>query len=159
MSYGDSNYRRSYNSNNNRGNAYNNKAPVQPPTQEVVHIDKLNYVETADRIMNKLEDSRDNKLTTSQIRNILAMVSDIYNEVCHRRNEDLTEGMQSRVQYLRLHIAYQAGREPNVKTFIDKAGILGILKEVGKDREKLMTFCHYMEALVAYHRFYGGKDH
>ncbi|MFR2209485.1 MAG: type III-A CRISPR-associated protein Csm2, partial [Streptococcus salivarius] len=27
-----------------------------------------------------------------------------------------------------------------------------------KDRETLQRFCRYMEALVAYFKFYGGKD-
>ena len=35
--------------------------------------------------------------------------------------------------------------------------ILEALKEI-KDRETLQRFCRYMEALVAYFKFYGGKD-
>ena len=40
---------------------------------------------------------------------------------------------------------------------IEKAQILEALKEI-KDRETLQRVCRYMEALVAYFKFYGGKD-
>ena len=49
------------------------------------------------------------------------------------------------------------GRETAVKDLVEKAQILEALKEI-KDRETLQRFCRYMEALVAYFKFYGGKD-
>ena len=49
------------------------------------------------------------------------------------------------------------GREIAVKDLVEKAQILEALKEI-KDRETLQRFCRYMEALVAYFKFYGGKD-
>ena len=42
--------------------------------------------------------------------------------------------------------------------FVDQAGLLGQVSAIGKDRQQLIVFCNYMEALVAYHKFYGGKD-
>jgi CRISPR-associated protein Csm2 len=54
---------------------------------------------------------------------------------------------------------YQAGRLPgHVKPFVDKAGLIEILKEIGTERRNVLLFCKYMEALVAYHRYLGGKD-
>ncbi len=58
---------------------------------------------------------------------------------------------------LKLERNTQAGREIAVKDLIEKAQILEALKEI-KDRETLQRFCRYMEALVAYFKFYGGKD-
>jgi hypothetical protein len=37
------------------------------------------------------------------------MVSDLYNDVKLQHNKVLSEEFQSRVQYLRLHLAYEAG--------------------------------------------------
>ena len=44
-----------------------------------------------------------------------------------------------------------------IKDLVEKGQILEALKEI-KDRETLQRFCRYMEALVAYFKFYGGKD-
>ena len=43
-----------------------------------------------------------------------------------------------------------------LKTLVKKAEILDILKEIN-NKESLQRFCRYMEALVAYFKFYGGK--
>ena len=55
-----------------------------------------------------------------------------------------------------MRMVYEAGREPSVKTFIEEARLMKVLDEVGDSRERLITFCHYMEALVAYRKFLGG---
>ncbi|MCE2259459.1 type III-A CRISPR-associated protein Csm2, partial [Streptococcus thermophilus] len=70
------------------------------------------------------------------------------------------------VSYLRVQFVYQSGRNSvrvnrqtffPVKDLVEKGQILEALKEI-KDRETLQRFCRYMEALVAYFKFYGGKD-
>ena len=74
------------------------------------------------------------------------------------RNGNSSADMQSRVQYLKMRIAYEAGREPVVYKFVEQASLLSYVSEIGKDRQKLLLFCDYMEALTAYHRFYGGRE-
>jgi CRISPR-associated protein Csm2 len=87
------------------------------------------------------------------------MSATLYNDVQHMRADTLDEETQGRVQYLRMRIAYEAGRDrQSVKPFVEKAELLNILEQVGNDKKRLLLFCRYMEALVAYHRFYGGKD-
>lgn len=117
------------------------------------------YVKQAENVMNQLKNPRGSfDLTTSKIRKILAMVSDIYNDVRFEPDPFRAE-MKERLLYLKLHIVYEAGREPRaVKPFVEKAQILELLDQIGTSREKLILFCHYMEALVAYHRFLGGRD-
>lgn len=44
-----------------------------------------------------------------------------------------------------------------MKKLVDLAGITGILKEIKGSKEKYILFNRYMEALVAFHRYYGGK--
>lgn len=121
-----------------------------------------NYASQADRIIKglKSEMGRDyNNFTTSKIRNILAMVSEIYNDVVIEKEEKLTSELQSRIEYLKVRLAYECGREPYViKPFTVKAGLLELLDSIGDSRQRFLDFARYMEALVAYHRFYGGRD-
>ena len=122
-------------------------------------ITKENYVDHAEQVMRKLCDngSRQKDLvTTSKIRSILSMVSEIYNKVRLERDPKLNENLKERLQYLKMRMVYEAGREPSVKTFIEEARLMKVLDEVGDSRERLITFCHYMEALVAYRKFLGG---
>ena len=86
------------------------------------------------------------------------MVSDLYTDAQHLREKTLGEDMVGRVQYLRMRIAYEAGRENSVKEFVRTANILPFIALVGNSRQKLLLFCNYMEALVAYHKFYGGRE-
>ena len=129
-----------------------------------MRINKLDYVEKAERVIQSLlrENPRNGKkelkMTTSKIRNILSMVTQIYNDVIHSKEDKLDVEMQSRVQYLKMRTAYEAGRNSDVKEFVKQANILEILSEIGNSKENLSLFCNYMEALVAYHRFYGGND-
>lgn len=124
-------------------------------------ITKLNYVDVAEKtIENLIEKSRWNRLelTTTQIRNILAMVSEIYNEVLHEEGDKLTEKTQERIQYLKLHVVYSCGREKEVRKFVDEAKIINMIDSVGDNKNQFLLFCKYMEALVAYHRYKGGND-
>lgn len=129
-----------------------------------MEITKQNYVDVAEEVIKKLRkpDKKEGfklALTTSKIRNILSMVSELYTDAQHAREEKLSEDMVGRVQYLRMRIAYEAGREGRenaVKEFVNKAELLPRISEIGNSRQKLLLFCNYMEALVAYHKFYGG---
>ena len=126
-------------------------------------IDELNYVDTANNVILALKnDDKFGKLTltTSKIRNLLSMTSALYTDAQQQREDKLSTEMQSRVQYLRMRVAYEAGRDQTetVKSFVVKAELLEQLSAIRDDRKKLLLFCRYMEALVAYHRFHGGKD-
>ena len=126
-------------------------------------INKQNYVDEAERVIKGLirTDKFGNSkldLTTSKIRNILSMVSELYTDAQHSREDKLDADMVSRVQYLKMRIAYEAGRERSVKDFVLAAGLLDYAGEIGSRRQNLILFCNYMEALVAYHKFHGGRD-
>lgn len=128
-----------------------------------MELNKTNYVEQAEKVIKSMI-RKDKKgkdiiyLTTSKIRNLLSMISQIYNMVSHETGEKINEDLQSQVQYFKMRFAYEAGREPTVKEFQEKAEIFSNIDKIGDSREKLICFCHYMEALVAYHKFYGGRD-
>ncbi len=99
------------------------------------------------------------KFTTSKIRNILARVSEIYNDViADDRSETLSSDLQGRIEYLKVRLVYECGREPKVvKPFVDRADLIKLLNGIGSSRQNFIDFARYMEALVAYHRFHGGE--
>ncbi|MBR1692149.1 MAG: type III-A CRISPR-associated protein Csm2 [Lachnospiraceae bacterium] len=126
-------------------------------------INESTYVDQAESVIKKLSANKDNRgnpkwITTSKIRNLLAMTADIYNEVLGM-SEELPEEVCSRIDYLRVRFVYECGRDPMlVKTFVEQAGLIEALKEINGSRKNFILFNRYLEALVAYHRFYGGKD-
>ena len=118
-----------------------------------------NYVDKAENViksLNHTKDHRNNKikffLTTTKIRNLLNLTSNLFDESKVREYKELAD----KIAYLRVQFVYQSGRETAVKDLVKKAEILDILKEIN-NKESLQRFCSYMEALVAYFRFYGGK--
>ena len=54
--------------------------------------------------------------------------------------------------------AYECGRDDTVKSFVAQTNLLEYLKRISTDRADLIRFAHYMEALVAFHRYFGGKE-
>lgn len=96
-------------------------------------------------------------LTVSQIRNLLAMSADILNEVLEYPEENLSEELLDRVSYLTVRFYYEAGRDEKVKSFIETAKLLPFLKSI-KTRKRYIQYYQYMEALVAFHKYHGGKD-
>lgn len=126
-------------------------------------INSENYVDKAEKVIKGLivKDKWGNdkiNLSTSKIRNILSMLSGLYNDVVMLRTDKLTTEYISRIKYIKMRFAYEAGREKNVKEFVERAQIFKIMDSIGDSTDDLITFCNYMEALVAYHKFYGGSD-
>lgn len=126
-------------------------------------ITKLNCVSEAENVIKSLRYKDRNgrekiDVTSNQLRNLLALVNNLQNQLMLEQGEQLSEQLQSEVKYVKMKFAYAAGKEPKVRTFLEKAGMLDILEDVGDSREKLETVCRYMESLIAYHRYYGGRE-
>ena len=117
-----------------------------------------NFVDLAEQTISNLSKAKKKLLTTNKIRNILALVSSIFNKAKVLSSDKLNDELIKALQHLKIKCVYEAGRENTVKLFILEANILEHLAEIKGDTTKCLLFCHYMEALVAYHRFYGGKD-
>lgn len=123
-----------------------------------------NYVQIAEKAMKELCAMRDKKekeikpVTTSKIRNLLAMTAAIYNDVVMSQSEKLSSEIVGRINYMKIRFIYEAGREPKVKALVEKACLLDHISEIGNSRSQYILFSRYMEALVAYRKFYGGKD-
>lgn len=129
-----------------------------------MRVNEQNYVDTAEQVIIKLKDKKDRNgrtvpmVTTSKLRNLLAMAADIYNVIINRQEETLDEEIRSRIEYLRVRFLYEAGREPAVKDLVEEAGVMEVLKGINGSRKQYLLFHRYMEALVAFHRYYGGRD-
>ncbi len=123
-----------------------------------------NYVQMAEKAMKELCAMRDKKekeikpVTTSKIRNLLAMTAAIYNDVVMSQSEKLSSEIVGRINYMKIRFIYEAGREPRVGDLVKKACLLEHISEIGNSRSQYILFSRYMEALVAYRKFYGGKD-
>jgi CRISPR-associated protein Csm2 len=85
------------------------------------------------------------------------MTADIYNEAMNSK-EQLGSEICSRIEYLRVRFLYEAGREQAVKNFVDASGVIKYLKDIKASKKKFIVFNRYMEALIAFHKFNGGKD-
>ena len=115
------------------------------------------YVDEAERIMRSLM-SQPKKVTNSKIRNLLSLVTDIYNEENIRTEEKLRPESVVKLNLMRVRVAYECGRDDTVKSFVARTNLLEYLKGISTDRADLIRFAHYMEALVAFHRYFGGKE-
>lgn len=107
------------------------------------------------------------ELKTNQIRKILTAVNilknkvDIY-KIANPQVKKLDEELQMEIEFLRVNIAYQIGREKGkenlVREFVEKADLLNMVKDINGDIKAFENFCRYIEALVAFHKFYGGQE-
>ena len=149
----------------------------QKDGRNLAFLEERTYVDLAERVILSLKEpkaqgfARENNgkfgkgsnggselPTTSKIRNILSLAADIYNSVMQNPSPQLEESVVSRIEYLRVRMIYESGRERTVKSFVTEAKLVEYAKMIGSDRKRFLLFYHYLEALIAFHRFYGGKE-
>jgi len=98
------------------------------------------------------------KIKTNQIRNFFAAVLSIKNKVQSMDKFDFEE-IKTDILLLKPKIAYAAGRKNNVKPFkefIDRL-VDALTKSTNKEKAT-QNFFNIIESVVAYHKFYGGRD-
>ena len=136
-----------------------------------------NYVDRADKVMRALSEEAQKSygskmVTTSQIRKFLTAVNRVNGKIDQFKNGNkssasgrIPEDLQMEIKFLKVKLAYQIGRadsgrnrENPVKEFADKSGLIGEIDKIGDSLESYENFARYVEALVAFHKFYGGKD-
>jgi CRISPR-associated protein Csm2 len=144
----------------NRGGTRNTRPAL--PVKPYKPLDDDTYVDEAEAVIKALMGSNEFKLTTSKIRNLLAMSSEILNKVNNELGKTTSSSainneIKKEIGYLRIRTVYECGRESSVEIFVKHSHVLECLKDV-KTLGDAELFCHYMEALVAFHRFYGGSD-
>lgn len=142
----------------------NNRSEYRTPPVEI-RAEEIpeDFVDRAEKVMRELSQERKN-VSTSKIRNLLSLITEVYNTETLRTAEKLTSESISKLQMMRVRVAYECGRDnatktdTPTKTFVEKARIMQYLKGIGSKREAAIRMAHYMEALVAYHRYFGGKE-
>lgn len=121
-------------------------------------------VREAERIIKELvHEGKNGKeiidITTSQIRKFLTAVNAIHNtiQVC---KEELSEDIANDIKYLKVKLAYQAGKDKNntVRKFTEKTKMFDRIDKIGKSKKEFIKFAKFVEAIVAYHRYHGGRD-
>ena len=120
---------------------------------------KENYVDEAEAVIKDFKHGK-YELTTSQIRNLLISTIPLYYAVRTRRSDSYDDLIAA----VRINAVYQSGRNQAVKELVTSSGILDIMDMINFEddlknkSEKILRFCKYMEAMVAYFEFYGDKD-
>lgn len=112
------------------------------------------YLEQAEKLM----ETNTRLVTTSKIRRLFSLIVDIYNEENLSTQKELSQDSVSAIGMARVRFAYECGRDTKVKEFVKKAHLMNYLKGIGRSREEFIKFTQYMEALVAYHKFFGGGE-
>lgn len=131
------------------------------------------YVKEAQRVMQSLKKNKAGKvdlengkitLTISQIRKLLAAVISVNTQIkvleMQGQLKPQQQKIEAEIQYLIVKFIYQIGKDKtdNVRTFVEKAKLIEKLEAIKGDVIKFKEFARYMEALVAFHKFYGGRD-
>ena len=109
-------------------------------------------------------------LKTNQIRKFLSAVNAVSNKVsvfkaANPNEKELSANIADEIRYLQVMLVYQIGREKSaskytgpIEKFENKAGLIKTIKSIGTSIEAYENFARYMESLVAYHKYYGGRD-
>ena len=97
-------------------------------------------------------------ITTSKLRNWFSIANDIYNVESRSSEIGLKPESCTKLLNLRVRIVYDAGKDSKIKDFVTSANLLSYIKGIGESREQMIRFAQYMEALVAYHKYFGGRE-
>ena len=94
------------------------------------------------------------RLSMSKLRGIYSLITNIHARI--NTPEDL-DACMSDLQYIKVKMAYESGRDRDVKDFISKTYLMYLLDQI-ETYDQFILYCRYAESLVAYFRFYGGKE-
>lgn len=103
-------------------------------------------------------------LKTGHIRKFLTSVNLVRDriEVYKMQGQEpdkLPPELVAEVKFLKVKLLYQAGREKNiVGAFVEKSGLVEMIDSIGDSTARFDIFAKYVQALGAFHKFYGGKD-
>lgn len=149
------------------GYAQNSRPNMQKKVQQF-DFDNFDVVTEAEKAIKGLQykDRYDNTkidVTTSQIRKFLTAVNVVRNKVDlykakNKGAESLSKELTADIKFLKVNLLYQAGRTVAVKQFMIISKLDVIIDSIGDSLARFVKFTKYVEALVAYHKFLGGKD-
>lgn len=147
------------------GYAQNSRPDMQKKGQQF-DFENFDVVTEAEKAIKELQyKDRYNKIdvTTSQIRKFLTAVNVVRNKVDlykakNKGAEALSKELTAEIKFLKVNLLYQAGRTDAVKQFMTVSKLDIIIDGIGDSLARFVKFTKYVEALVAYHKFLGGRD-
>lgn len=139
---------------NSPSNNYGNKPKANSSQNAKSDLSNENFVDRAEHVINQLGQDKRNFITTTKLRALMAINTDIYNEVLGMKEEDLGENICTKIDYLKIRCIYESGRYPAVKAFVDASDMRRNLDKAKKSRKDFLLFSKYMEAMVAFHKYY-----
>jgi len=150
-----------YNQRPNQGQQ--SRPPYQAPAAPLNQVDgtkDFDPVETGRSLVAQLKtDNLLRDFTTSQLRKVLSSANVVKNRIDREaaEAESLSASIQEEIQYLRLRLVYQMGREPKVKLCLGQKGVdlPAVIKNIGADKKKFNDFYRLLESIVAYRKFEG----
>ena len=150
----------------NQGQQFQNRQSQQSrPQPESINPLLLpeDYVKEAEDIILKEEWFR--RITTSKIRRLFSLLIDSYNLESIYTDKTLKPETVRQLHLAQIRMLYEAGRDESVKDFLESTKLVHYLKGIKddskgikNDRNAFINYFHYMEALVAYHKYFGGKE-
>lgn len=149
------------------GYAQNSRPNMQKKGQQF-DFESFDVVTEAEKAIEGLKykdkNNRDRiDVTTSQIRKFLTAVNVVRNKVDlykakNKGAEALSKELTAEIKFLKVNLLYQAGRTVAVKQFMIISKLDVIIDSIGDSLARFVKFTKYVEALVAYHKFLGGRD-
>ena len=116
-------------------------------------MDKLKY---AEEVMKDISNNKKDQITSNQMRIILSLFVNVRNELeKNGKEEKLKEKELYKIKYIKVKLIYQVARV-NLKEFLKKTYLNEMIDDV-ETREDFYKLVDYVEALVAYQKFYMSK--
>ena len=122
-------------------------------------LDESTFAKVAEQYMMNLKKIEDRGqlfagLTTTKLRGIYGMVMNVYTKINTPEDFDV---YKSDLQYLKVKMAYEAGRTKAVEKYLETTHLMKLIDCI-QTYDQFKLYCRYAESLVAYFKFYGGKD-
>lgn len=124
-------------------------------------------VKEGEKLVKKMVEKREKNFTTSQLRKIHSYASIVNNKIQMEESKGnsssykISEALQSDVQYIKLKLIYQMGREKSIKKWFGSEGTEGIkgiglekiIADIGDSKEKFDKFYRLLESIIAYKKY------
>lgn len=119
-------------------------------------MDKLKYAEELMKNISQVKGKNSDKITSNQMRIVLSLFVNVRNDLQRKEKiEELAEDELYKIKYIKVKLIYQISRM-NLKDFLKKSYLNEMLDDV-KTREDFYNLVDYVEALVAYQKYYMNK--
>lgn len=127
---------------------------LKRPGKTKVVVSDTSYASVAEDLMGPYACGAGKKLTTTKLRSIYALITNVYTQV--NTPEEFDQHF-SDIQYLKVRMAYEAGRETVVRDFLEVTGLLHLVDAIASF-EQFKLYCRYAEALVAFFKYFCRED-